>query len=119
MLTLSAQLFRRGARTSGFSRANGEFAVLDLRTRPTSVAGPLGPVTMEDLPSSSTTYWVARRKAEVLAAIEGGLLDLEEACQRYRLSREELAGWRRMLDRAGMPGLRITKMGRHRDGYFG
>src|SRR3546814_11500540 len=81
--------FLAGARRSGFSRANGEFAVLDLKTKPTSVAGPLGPVTVDDLPSSSTTYWTARRKAEVLAAIDGGLLDFEEACERYRLSRSE------------------------------
>ena len=33
--------------------------------------GPLGPLTIDDLPSSATTYWVSRRKAEVLAAIDG------------------------------------------------
>ena len=44
--------------------------MLKLKTKPASVAGPLGPVTMADLPSSSTTYWTARRKAEVLAAME-------------------------------------------------
>lgn len=88
--------------------------MLNLTTMPTSVAGPLGPITIDDLPSSSTTYWVARRKAEVLAAIDGGLLDLLEACQRYRLSHEELAAWRGTLYRAGMPGLRVTKRSRHR-----
>src|SRR3546814_8057579 len=77
-----------------------------------SVAGPLGPITMADLPSSSTTYWVARRKAEVLAAIDSGLLGIEDACQRYRLSEEELDGWRRKLESAGIPGLRVTKMRR-------
>ena len=82
--------------------------MLDLKTKPTLVAGPLGPVTMDDLPSSSTTYWTARRKAEVLAAIDGGLMDFQEACARYRLSSEELGAWRRLLDRAGVPGLRIT-----------
>ncbi|ABF51792.1 DUF1153 domain-containing protein [Sphingopyxis alaskensis] len=92
--------------------------MLDLKTKPTSVAGPLGPVTVGDLPSSSTTYWTARRKAEVLAAIDGGLMDFEEACERYRLSREELAAWRRMLDRAGVPGLRITNRQRLRDQYI-
>jgi hypothetical protein len=70
---------------------------------------------MADLPSSSTTYWVARRKAEVLAAIDGGLLGIEDACQRYRLSEEELDGWRRTLERAGIPGLRVTKMRRYRN----
>lgn len=104
-----------GGTTSGFSRANGDFAVLEYKTRPVSVAGPLGPVTMADLPSSSTIYWVARRKAELLAAIDGGLLGLKDACQRYRLSEEELDGWRRMLDRAGIPGLRVTKLRKERE----
>lgn len=103
-----------GGTASGFSRANGEFAVLELETRSISVAGPLGPVTMADLPSSSTIYWVARRKAEVLAAIDGGLPGLEDACRKYRLSEEELDGWRRTLDRAGIPGLRVTKMRQYR-----
>src|SRR3546814_6018817 len=48
--------FLAGARRSGFSRANGEFAVLDLKTKPTSVAGPLGPVTVDDLPSRSEEH---------------------------------------------------------------
>ncbi|WP_447929876.1 CtrA inhibitor SciP [Sphingopyxis fribergensis] len=92
--------------------------MLDLKTKPTSVAGPLGPVTMDDLPSSSTTYWTARRKAEVLAAIDGGLMDFQEACARYSLSSEELGAWRRLLDRAGVPGLRITNRQRLRDQYI-
>lgn len=74
----------RGAQ-SGVSRANGEFAVLEFDIMPTPVMGPLGPLTKEDLPSSCTTYWVSRRKAEVLAAIDGGLLSLDEASERYRL----------------------------------
>lgn len=92
--------------------------MLDFMTKPTSVAGPMGPITIDDLPSSSTTYWTARRKAEVLAAIDGGLMDFEEACARYRLSREELGAWRSMLDRAGVPGLRITNRQRLRDQYI-
>lgn len=76
--------------------------------------GPLGPLTIDDLPSSCTTYWVSRRKAEVLAAVDGGLLNLGEACERYRLSPEELATWRRSLDRAGLPGLRVTKIQKYR-----
>ncbi len=81
--------------------------------------GPLGPLTIDDLPSSCTTYWVSRRKAEVLAAIDGGLLSLDEACDRYRLSAEEVAAWRRSLDRAGLPGLRITKLQRYRSQFIG
>lgn len=100
------------------AHANGEFAVLK-RTRPTSVMGPSGPLTIEDLPSSATTYWVSRRKAEVLAAIDGGILSLTEACERYRLSIEEIAAWRRSIDRAGIAGLRVTKVQHYRDHLIG
>ena len=89
--------------------------MLEFTTRPTSVAGPIGPLTMDDLPSPTAAYWVARRKAELLSAIDGGLIELEEACKRYRLSGEELESWRRTLDRAGIPGLRATNVRRRRD----
>lgn len=85
--------------------------------RPASVMGPLGPLTMADLPSSATTHWVSRRKAEVLAAIEGGMLTIEEASARYRLSLEELAAWRRSVKRAGVPGLRITRTQYYREHF--
>lgn len=83
--------------------------------RAASVMGPVGPLALEDLPSSGITYWVSRRKAEVLAAIDGGMLSTEEACARYRLSLEELASWRRSIDRAGIAGLRITRLQHYRE----
>lgn len=83
--------------------------MLEFTTRPTSVAGPVGPLTIDDLPSPTAGYWVARRKAELLAAIDGGLIGIADACARYRLSREELESWRRTIDRAGIAGLRATK----------
>ncbi|GAO78164.1 MULTISPECIES: DUF1153 domain-containing protein [unclassified Sphingopyxis] len=88
--------------------------MLEFTTRPTSVAGPVGPLTIDDLPSSTAGYWVARRKAELLAAIDGGLIGLADACARYRLSGEELESWRRTIDRAGIAGLRVTKAPRPR-----
>ena len=93
--------------------------MLEFTTRPKSVVGPVGPLTIEDLPSSTAGYWVARRKAELLAAIDGGLIGLADACARYRLSGEELESWRRTVDRAGIPGLRATKLGRLRDQTIG
>lgn len=90
------------------------FAVFECDTKPTSVTGPLGCLTIGDLPSSSTTYWVSRHKAEVLAAIEGGLLSVDEACERYRLSLEEIVAWRRSMADSGVAGLRITKDNRYR-----
>jgi hypothetical protein len=53
------------------------------------VIGPDGsPLTLGDLPNPSTQRWVVRRKAEVVAAVRGGLLTLEQACQRYSLTVE-------------------------------
>ena len=77
--------------------------------RPAQVIGPLGePLTLDSLPPRSTTRWVVRRKAEVVAAVSGGLLSVDEACDRYGLTVEEFAGWQRAIDRVGMPGLRVT-----------
>jgi hypothetical protein len=84
--------------------------------RPREVAGPGGqPITLESLPSPDTRRWVVRRKAEVIAAIRGGLLTAAEACARYRLSPEELELWQGSLDRAGVPGLRVTRIQLYRD----
>jgi hypothetical protein len=86
--------------------------------RPDRVVGPLGePLTLDSLPPPSTTRWVVRRKAEVVAAVNGGLLTVDEACERYSLTLEEFAGWQRAIDRAGMPGLRVTRICQYRDLY--
>src|SRR5271154_4052758 len=56
------------------------------RPRVKYVIGPDGsPLTIADLPAPGTKRWVIRRKAEVVAAVRGGLLSLEEACSRYTL----------------------------------
>jgi Protein of unknown function (DUF1153) len=86
--------------------------------RPAQVIGPLGePLTLDSLPPPQTTRWVVRRKAEVVAAVSGGLLTVDEACQRYSLSLEEFTGWQRAVDRSGMPGLRVTRIKHYRDVY--
>ncbi|GJL90090.1 MAG: hypothetical protein DHS20C03_37990 [Minwuia thermotolerans] len=73
--------------------------------------GPDGrPLTLDDLPPPSTTRWVARRKAEVVIAVRGGLLTLEDACRRYTLSVEEFLSWQRAVERHGMAGLRATRL---------
>ena len=93
--------------------------MLKFTTRPRSVAGPAGPLTINDLPSPAAAFLVPRHKAELLAAIDGGLIGLAYACARYRLSGEELGSWRRALDRAGIPGLRVTKAHHVRDQMIG
>ena len=76
-----------------------------------SVRGPQGQaLTIEALPPPDTRRWVVRRKAEVLAAIAGGLLSRAEACLRYRISPEELSLWERAVACAGVPGLRVTRV---------
>ena len=57
------------------------------------VIGPTGAaLTLDDLPPPETERWVIRRKAEVVSAVRGGLLSLEDACKRYRLTTEEFLG---------------------------
>ena len=79
------------------------------------VIGPTGaPLTLADLPPPSTQRWVIRRKAEVVAAVRGGLLSLDEACERYGLTNEEFLAWQQSIDRYGMPGLRTTRIQQYR-----
>ncbi len=76
-----------------------------------SIIGPDGtPLTLGDLPPPETKRWVIRRKAEVVAAVRGGLLSLDEACARYRLSVEEFLSWQRAIDHYGLRGLRATRI---------
>ena len=86
--------------------------------KPAQVIGPLGePLTLDSLPPPGTTRWVVRRKAEVVAAVNGGLLSVDDACRRYSLSVEEFAGWQRAVDRSGMPGLRVTRIQHYKSLY--
>ena len=79
------------------------------------VIGPDGsPLTIKDLPPPSTKRWVIRRKAEVVAAVRGDLLTLEEACERYKLTVEEFLSWQKAIDQFGMQGLRATRVQQYR-----
>jgi len=83
----------------------------DYSNRALSTIGPSGEhLTLQDLPPSDTVRWVIRRKAELVAAIRGGLLSLDDACERYQLSEEELESWANSLARHGLRGLRSTKL---------
>ena len=68
------------------------------------------PVTLATLPPPDTERWVARRKAQVVAAVQAGLITIDEALARYRLTMEEFAGWQRGLYRHGLRGLQITQL---------
>ncbi|MEO1491883.1 MAG: DUF1153 domain-containing protein [Pseudomonadota bacterium] len=79
------------------------------------VIGPDGEkMTLADLPSPSTRRWVPRRKARVVAAVEGGLLTEDEALERYSISDEEYATWKAAMSRFGLKGLRVTQINRVR-----
>jgi hypothetical protein len=79
------------------------------------VVGPDGsPLTIADLPAPGTTRWVIRRKAEVVAAVRGGLLSLEDACSRYTLTVEEFLSWQHSIEQHGLAGLRITRIQQNR-----
>ncbi len=71
-------------------------------------------MTLDDLPPPSTKRWVIRRKAEVVAGVRSGLITIEEACERYKLSIEELLSWQRLIDSHGMRGLRTTRLQQYR-----
>jgi hypothetical protein len=64
---------------------------------PNFVIGPTGArLTLADLPPPGAMHWVDRRKAEVVAAVRGGLISFEEARSRYMLSAEEFITWQKL-----------------------
>ncbi len=89
--------------------------MLSQNAKSAAVIGPDGKtLTLEDLPSPDISRWVTRRKAELVAAVLGGLLTEDEACERYTISHEEFAGWKRLYDRFGVKGLRTTRVQNYR-----
>jgi hypothetical protein len=80
------------------------------------VTGPDGDIlTPANLPPGNLSRWSARRKAEVIAAVNGGLLTIPEACHRYRLTMEEFLEWERHYKAAGVDGLRASAKLMHRE----
>jgi uncharacterized protein DUF1153 len=86
------------------------------RPRIKFVMGPNGsPLTMADLPPPGTTKrWVVGRKAQVVAAVRGGLLSLDEACSSYTLTVDEFLSWQSSIDQHGLAGLRATRVQQYR-----
>jgi hypothetical protein len=67
-------------------------------------------VRIDDLPPPGATRWVIRRKAQVVAAVQAGVISLEEVCERYTLSIEEFQSWQKSLEGHGLYGLRTTRL---------
>lgn len=71
-------------------------------------------ISRADLPPANTSRWVARRKAAVVAAVDSGLIEAEEACKMYGLSEEELESWISAMEKHGARALRVTSMQEYR-----
>jgi transposase-like protein len=63
-------------------------------------------LALANLPPTNTIRWVPRRKAEVVAAVSGGLISMSEACSRYSISLEEFTQWKRDYELNGLEGLK-------------
>jgi len=63
---------------------------------------------LDELPPDGTRHWVPRYKAAVVAAVDAGVLSLDDARRRYLLSEEEFESWRDTIDRYGVIGLRMS-----------
>jgi hypothetical protein len=72
-------------------------------------------LSIADLPPpGAKKRWGARRKAEIVTAVRGGLLSLEEARNRYMLTVDEFLFWQYSVDRHGLAGLRSTRTQNYR-----
>ncbi len=76
------------------------------------VIGPNGArLTLADLPPPGAMHWVDRKKAEVVAAVRGGLISFEQARSRYMLSVEEFVTWQKLV--GGEPKPRPARRHQH------
>src|SRR3954466_2671704 len=116
MLPGSRRLNRTAPPSAGVFVLRG--APMMLMTSPAPVRPVLAPdgsvLTLADLPQPDAQRWVASRKAIVVAAVRGGLLSMNDACARYRLTTEEFLSWQTQVDRNGLQGLRTTRIQEYR-----
>jgi hypothetical protein len=97
--------------SSKFPAAPGSPSLLAANGIGRPLAAPVaGFGAAEELPPPDTKRWVIRRKAVVVSAVRSGVLTLEEACERYKLSLEEFLSWQRLIDSHGLAGLRVTRL---------
>jgi len=80
-------------------------------SQPEFVIGPQGtPITLSSLPSRPVGRWVPMRKAEVVAAVRGGLLSTEQACAMYDIGPEEFEAWQTAIGSLGLKGLHLKNV---------
>jgi hypothetical protein len=70
----------------------------------------------ESLPPPNTRRWVIRRKAAVVVAVSSGMITIEQACQVYQLTEEELLSWKHAYETHGLAGMRTTRIQQYRRG---
>ena len=82
---------------------------------PRSVSLPDGSVmTRADLPAVDTRRWVASRKAQVIKAVQSGLISRENALEMYALSEDEYESWENAVRSHGVDALKTTALQRYR-----
>ena len=82
---------------------------------PRQVTLPDGSIlSRADLPAADTLRWVSSRKAVVVKAVQYGLLNLNDALDRYALSQEEFDLWRNAVEKHGDKALRVTTLQKYR-----
>jgi hypothetical protein len=85
------------------------------RSKVSYVRGADGsPLALSDLPAAHAARWTARHKTNIVAAVRGGLIGLEDVCRSYSLSVEEFIAWSEAIDRCGVSGLRATRIQQYR-----
>ena len=82
---------------------------------PRSVSLPDGSVmTRADLPGVNTRRWVASRKAQVIKAVQAGLISREATLEMYALSEDEYDSWENAVRAHGVDALKTTALQRYR-----
>jgi hypothetical protein len=59
------------------------------------------------LPRSYRIHWTPSRKAQVVRAVQTGVLSFDDARKRYKLSHSEFLGWKHALAQKGLEGLQL------------
>ena len=72
-------------------------------------------LSLSDLPSVGSQRWVVRHKANVVSAVRGGLISLEDVFLRYGVTTEEFLVWSIAFDRFGIAGLRSTRSQKYKN----
>src|SRR4051812_11056375 len=90
------------------SRNNIFYLVYAHRSAPRGPGDQVNGRLEPDLPRGKPKRWTAQRKAAIIRAIHRKIVNVWEVCERYDLSAEEIAEWKRNLDRFGVSGLYIT-----------